>query len=58
MRQQNIEYIVTKFQQAYPNVSMEKLRTRLSSASTDDICRLADIIERVGIETIKAVLNK
>ena len=56
VRKQNIEYIVKKFQQAYPDVSVEALRDKLSYYSVDEVCYVADAIERFGVETLKLVL--
>ena len=56
IRKQNIEYIVEKFRQAYPDTSVEALKHKLMSYSVDEICYVADAIERFGVETLKEVL--
>ena len=57
IRRQNIEYIIEKFRQAYPDISTEALRSKLSSYSVDEICYVADAIARFGVETFKIIMN-
>lgn len=58
MKYKYINYIVREFTKQYPTISTEKLESRLLKASEDELNRVADLIQRFGVETIgKLVKN-
>ena len=58
MKYKYINYIVSEFTKQYPTISAEKLESRLLKASEDELNRVADLIQRFGVETIgKLVKN-
>lgn len=52
MKYQYINYIIAEFQKQHPTVSAEKLEIVLKNASEDELYRVANAIERFGIENI------
>jgi hypothetical protein len=52
MKSQNINYIVTEFQTRYPTGNIEKLKDMLSKATEDEVYRVANAIDRFGIEVL------
>lgn len=58
MKYKYINYIVREFTKQYPTMSAEKLENILLKASEDELNRVADAIQRFGVETIgKLVKN-
>jgi hypothetical protein len=51
-RKEYIDYIIAEATKAFPEADWNKLRPRMISFSEDDIYRLANAIERFGIEGI------
>lgn len=56
MRNKCIAYIIEEVKKVYPNASERRLKECMQTASNDEIYRLADVIERFGIEILEEVL--
>lgn len=52
MKYKYINYIVSEFQKQYPTTPTEKLESVLRKASDDELYRVANAIDRFGIESI------
>ena len=58
-RKEYIDYIIAEATKAFPETDWEKLRPIAHSYSDDDIYRVANAIERFGIENvIQFIKNK
>lgn len=57
MKYKYINYIVSEFAKQYPTISTEKLESRLSKASEDELNRVADAIQRFGVEVISKLVK-
>ena len=55
MKYKYINYIVTEFQKYHPTASTERLEQILLKSSEDDLYRLANAIDRFGLETLMIV---
>lgn len=51
-RKEYIDYIIQEATKAFPATDWNKLRPRMISYSEDDIYRIANAIERFGIESV------
>lgn len=51
-RKKYIDYIIQEATKAFPETGWEKLRPRMISYSDDDVYRIANAIERFGIENV------
>lgn len=51
-KKEYIDYIIKEATQAFPETDWEKLRPRMISYSEDDIYRIANAIERFGVESL------
>lgn len=51
-RKEYIDYIIQEATKAFPETDWNKLRPRMISYSEDDIYRIANAIERFGIESV------
>lgn len=51
-RKEYIDYIIQEATKAFPATDWEKLKPRVISYSDDDIYRIANAIERFGIESM------
>lgn len=51
-KKEYIDYIIQEATKAFPATDWEKLRPRIISYSEDDIYRIANAIERFGIESL------
>lgn len=51
-RKEYIDYIIQETAKAFPETNWEKLRPMAHSYSDDDIYRIANAIERFGIESL------
>ena len=51
-RKEYIDYIIQEATKAFPGTDWNKLRPRMISYSEDDIYRIANAIERFGIESV------
>ena len=51
-RKEYIDYIIAEATKAFPETDWEKLRPKAHSYSDDDIYRVANAIERFGIENV------
>lgn len=52
MKYKYINYIVSEFAKQYPTISTERLESILSKVSDDELNRVADTIQRFGVEAI------
>lgn len=52
MKYKYINYIVGEFQKQYPTAPIEKLESVLNKTSEDELYRVANAIDRFGIESI------
>lgn len=57
MKYKYIDYIIDEFIKQYPTTSAEKLENRLSKVSEDELYRIANMIERFGIENVAEVVK-
>lgn len=57
MKYTYIKYIISEFTKQYPLSSTEKLESRLLKASEDDVYRVANTIERFGIEILENLVR-
>lgn len=51
-RKEYIDYIIAEAIKAFPETDWEKLRPKAISYSDDDLYRIANAIERFGIENV------
>ena len=51
-RKQYIDYIIVEATKVFPETDWEKLRPKVHTYSDDDIYRIANAIERFGIENV------
>ena len=56
MKHKYINYIIKEFCNAYPTTPTIKFENKLKQASEDDLYRLANAIQRFGIENIKEAM--
>lgn len=57
MKYTYIKYIISEFTKQHPLSSTEKLESRLLKASEDDVYRVANTIERFGIEILENLVR-
>ena len=57
MKYKYINYIVREFAKQYPTISAEKLESRLLKVSEDERNRVADAIQRFGVETMAELVK-
>ena len=58
MKYKYINYIVTEFQKQYPTTSAERLEAKLQHASEDELYRIANAIERFGVESLVSLIKE
>ena len=51
-RKEYIDYIIAEATKAFPETDWERLRPRVVSYSDDDLYRIANAIERFGIDSM------
>ena len=51
-KREYIDYIISEATKIFPETNWEKLRPRMISYSDDDIYRIANAIDRFGIENV------
>lgn len=56
-RREYIDYIINEATKAFPETDWEKLRPKAHYYSDDDIYRVANAIERFGIENVVAFVK-
>ncbi len=56
-KKEYIDYIIQEATKVFPATDWEKLRPRMISYSEDDIYRIANAIERFGVENVVAFVK-
>jgi hypothetical protein len=58
MKYKYINYIVTEFQKQYPTTPTDRLEAKLQHTSEDELYRIANAIERFGVESLVSLVKK
>ena len=57
MKNKCVNYIISELKKLYPNASTKRIEDLLYKSSEDDVYRIANMIDRFGIEILDEQFN-